>query len=213
MTAIKICGITRREDAELAAALGASYVGFVLWIDSPRAASLETVRAIVPALPKTVTPVGVFVDPTVDEIQAAVAVGIQMAQVHSDAPSFLRVTIPVVRAVHLAIDRIDGVEPDIADELVLLDAHDPVKRGGTGKTVDWRRAALVARSRRIILAGGLTPDNVRQAIDEVRPFAVDVASGVESSPGIKNHDLVRAFIEAAHSSGTKGTYGISGNSK
>ena len=213
MTAINICGITRREDAELAAALGASYVGFVLWIDSPRAASLETVRAIVPALPKTVTPVGVFVDPTVDEIQAAVAVGIQMAQVHSDAPSFLRVTIPVVRAVHLAIDRIDGVEPDIADELVLLDAHDPVKRGGTGKTVDWRRAALVARSRRIILAGGLTPDNVRQAIDEVRPFAVDVASGVESSPGIKNHDLVRAFIEAAHSSGTKGTYGISGNSK
>ena len=201
MTAIKICGITRREDAELAAALGASYVGFVLWKDSPRAASLETVKAIIPALPKTVTPVGVFVDPTVDEIKAAADAGIQMAQVHSEAPSFLRVTIPVVRAVHLAIDRIDGVEPDIADELVLLDAHDPVKRGGTGKTVDWRRAALVARSRRVILAGGLTPDNVRQAIDEVRPFAVDVASGVESEPGIKNHDLLRAFIAAAHSAG------------
>ena len=201
MTAIKICGITRREDAELAAALGASYVGFVLWKDSPRAASLETVKAIIPALPKTVTPVGVFVDPTVDEIKAAADAGIQMAQVHSEAPSFLRVTIPVVRAVHLAIDRIDGVEPDFADELVLLDAHDPVKRGGTGKTVDWRRAALVARSRRVILAGGLTPDNVRQAIDEVRPFAVDVASGVESEPGIKNHDLLRAFIAAAHSAG------------
>jgi phosphoribosylanthranilate isomerase len=84
---------------------------------------------------------------------------------------------------------------------VLLDAHDPVKRGGTGTTVDWRRAAIIARSRRIILAGGLTPDNVRQAIDEVRPFAVDVASGVESSPGVKNHDLVRAFIEAARSAG------------
>jgi len=150
-----------------------------------------------------VTPVGVFVDPTVDEIKAAADAGIQMAQVHSEAPSFLRVTIPVVRAVHLAIDRIDGVEPDIADELVLLDAHDPVKHGGTGKTVDWRRAALIARSRRVILAGGLTPDNVRQAIEQVRPFAVDVASGVESSPGVKNHDLLRAFIEAAL--GTVGT--------
>jgi phosphoribosylanthranilate isomerase len=103
----------------------------------------------------------------------------------------------VVRAVHLATDRIDGVEPDIADELVVLDAHDPVRRGGTGKTVDWRRAALVARSRRIILAGGLTPDNVRQAIDEVRPYAVDVASGVEAEPGIKDHGLLRAFVAAA----------------
>ena len=170
-------------------------------------------RVITPALPKTVTPVGVFVDPTADEVKAATDAGIQMAQIHSDVPSFLRgVTIPVVRAVHLAIDRIDGVEPDIADELVLLDAHDPVKRGGTGQTVDWRRAAMIARSRRIFLAGGLTPDNVRQALDEVRPFAVDVSSGVELSPGVKNHDLVRAFIEAAHS-GTKGTHGTSGTSK
>jgi phosphoribosylanthranilate isomerase len=86
---------------------------------------------------------------------------------------------------------------------VLLDAHDPVKHGGTGQTVDWRRAALIARSRRIFLAGGLTPANVRQAIDQVRPFAVDVASGVESSPGIKSHDLLRAFIEATL--GTPGT--------
>jgi phosphoribosylanthranilate isomerase len=198
MTAIKICGITRREDAELAASLGASYVGFVLWKDSPRAASLDAVRAIAPSLPKTVTPVGVFVDPSADEVKAAADAGIQMAQIHSEAPSFLRgITIPIVRAVHLAIDRIDGVEPDIADELVLLDAHDPVKRGGTGKTVDWSRAALIARSRRVFLAGGLTPSNVGQAIAQVRPFAVDVASGVESQPGIKDHGLLRAFMAAA----------------
>jgi phosphoribosylanthranilate isomerase len=204
MTAIKICGITRREDAELAASLGASYVGFVLWKGSPRAATLDAVAQIAPALPKTVTPVGVFVDPTADEVMAAAAAGIQMAQIHSEAPSFLRgVTIPVVRAVHLAIDRVDGVEPDIPDDLVLLDAHDPVNRGGTGRTIDWRRAALIARSRRVILAGGLTPANVRHAIDQVRPFAVDVASGVESSPGIKNHDLLRAFFEATV--GTPGT--------
>ena len=198
MTAIKICGITRREDAELAALLGASFVGFVLWKNSPRAATLDTVREIAPALPKTVTPVGVFVDPTADEVMAAAEAGIQMAQIHSDAPSFLRgVTIPIVRAVHLAIDRIDGVEPDIADDLVLLDAHDPVKHGGTGKIVDWHRAALIAKSRRVILAGGLTPSNVRQAINEVRPYAVDVASGVESQPGIKDHGLLRAFMAAA----------------
>jgi phosphoribosylanthranilate isomerase len=198
MTAIKICGITRREDAELAASLGASFVGFVLWKDSPRAATLDTVREIAPALPKTVTPVGVFVDPTAEEVMVAAAAGIQMAQIHSDAPSFLRgVTIPIVRAVHLAIDRIDGVEPDIADDLVLLDAHDPVKHGGTGMIVDWRRAALIAKSRRVILAGGLTPSNVRQAINEVRPYAVDVASGVESAPGIKDHGLLRAFMAAA----------------
>jgi len=198
MTAIKICGITRREDAELAASLGASFVGFVLWKDSPRAATLATVRQITPSLPKTVTPVGVFVDPTADEVMAAADAGIRMAQIHSEAPSFLRgVTIPVVRAVHLAIDRIDGVEPDIADDLVLLDAHDPVKHGGTGKTVDWRRAALIAKSRRVILASGLTPSNVRQAISEVRPYAVDVASGVESQPGIKDHGLLRAFMAAA----------------
>ena len=198
MTAIKICGLTRREDAELAASLGASFVGFVLWKNSPRAATLDTVREIAPALPKTVTPVGVFVDPTADEVMAAADAGIRMAQIHSDAPSFLRgVTIPIVRAVHLAIDRIDGVEPDIADDLVLLDAHDPVKRGGTGKIVDWRRAALIAKSRRVILAGGLTPSNVRQAINEVRPYAVDVASGVESQPGIKDHGLLRAFMAAA----------------
>jgi phosphoribosylanthranilate isomerase len=198
MTAIKICGITRQADAELAASLGASLVGFVLWKNSPRAATLETVRQIAPALPKTVTPVGVFVDPTADDVMAAADAGIQMAQIHSEAPSFLRgVTIPIVRVVHLAIDRIDGVEPDIADDLVLLDAHDPLKHGGTGKTVDWRRAALIAKSRRVILAGGLTPSNVRQAISEVRPYAVDVASGIESQPGIKDHDKLRAFIAAA----------------
>jgi phosphoribosylanthranilate isomerase len=197
MTAIKICGITRLEDAQAAAALGASYVGFVLWPASPRAASLEAVRQIVPALPESVTPVGVFVDPTADDVNAAMDAGIRMAQIHSEAPAVLRgVTIPVVRAVHLAVDRDDGVEPDIADELVLLDAYDPVKRGGTGKPVDWRRAARIARARRVILAGGLTPDNVRDAIAQVKPYAVDVASGVESQPGIKDHDRLKAFFAA-----------------
>ena len=198
MTAVKICGITLREDADAAVRFGASYVGFVLWSKSPRAASLDLVRQIVPSLPEDVTPVGVFVDPTAQEINDAADAGIRIAQVHSDSPVDLSgVRIPVIRAVHLPADRKAGIEPDIADELILLDAHDPVRHGGTGKTVDWQRAHLVAKQRRVILAGGLTPFNVRKAIEEVRPFAVDVASGVESSPGIKDHGLLRAFITAA----------------
>jgi phosphoribosylanthranilate isomerase len=198
VTAVKICGITRLEDAAAAVNFGATMIGFVLWPNSPRAATLDTIRTIVPSLPNTVTPVGVFVDPTADDVRAAADAGIRMAQIHSDQPTFLRgVTIPILRAVHLAIERVDGVEPDIADDLVLLDAHHPVTHGGTGKTVDWHRAALIARSRRIILAGGLTPANVRQAIEEVRPYGVDTASGVESSPGVKDHELMRVFMEAA----------------
>ena len=191
MTAIKICGITRREDAELAAALGAWAVGFVLWPGSPRATTVDRVREIVKTLPRSVEPVGVFVDPSSDEVQAAADAGIRIAQIHGQVPE---VDVRVIRAVHL---KGDGIEPDVEDETVLLDAHDPVKHGGTGKTVDWKRAAAVARARRVILAGGLTPSNVRQAIDAVKPFAVDVASGVESAPGIKDHDQLRAFIERA----------------
>jgi phosphoribosylanthranilate isomerase len=198
MTEVKICGITRPEDAEAAVRFGASYVGFVLWPKSPRAASLDIVRQIVPSLPDTVTPVGVFVDPTARQINDAAAAGIRIAQVHGDSTADLSsVTIPVIRAVHLASDQKSGIDPDVADELILLDAHDPVKHGGTGKTVDWKRAQAVAQQRRVILAGGLTPFNVRSAIEQVRPFAVDVASGVESSPGIKDHGLLRAFIAAA----------------
>ncbi len=197
MTAVKICGITRPEDAEAAARFGASYIGFVLWPNSPRAASLDIVRTIVASLPESVTPVGVFVDPTAQQINDAAAAGIRLAQVHGDSPAELSaVAIPVLRAVHLSAQN-GGIDPDIPDELILLDTHDPVKHGGTGKTVDWKRAHVVARTRRVILAGGLTAFNVRSAIEQVRPFAVDVASGVESSPGIKDHGLLRAFITAA----------------
>jgi phosphoribosylanthranilate isomerase len=197
MTAVKICGITRLEDAQAAAALGASYIGFVLWPHSPRAATLDTIRAVAPQLPAQVTPVGVFVNPTADEINAAADAGIRLAQVHAAAgASFGQARIPVIRAVHLALDD-DAVEPNVPDELILLDAHDPVRHGGTGTTVDWVRASRVAKARRVILAGGLTPENVADAIHQVRPFAVDVASGVEASPGVKDHEKLRAFIGAA----------------
>ncbi len=195
MTAVKICGVTRPEDAAAAAAFGADFVGFVLWPNSPRAMTVDRIRPIVAALPASAIPVGVFVDPTADEVIAAADAGIKIAQIHSDAPAFLRgVTIPVVRVVHLSED---WIAPDVPDELIHLDAHDPVARGGTGRTIDWERAAVIARKRRVILAGGLTPANVGAAVARVRPYAVDVSSGVESSPGIKDHALIQAFVSAA----------------
>lgn len=205
MTAVKICGITRQEDAACAVELGASFLGFVLWPDSPRCVPLDRASDIVRTLPASVTPVGVFVNPTADAINAAAEAGLMVAQIHGDSNGWqggLSRGVDVIRAVHLANGRPGAIEPDVPDHRVLLDAHDPVRHGGTGTTIDWSRARLIAQTRQVILAGGLTPGNVRQAITEVRPFAVDVSSGVESRPGVKDHALVRAFIAATKGTGT-----------
>ena len=200
MTEVKICGLTRLEDAQLAAELGASFVGFVLWPQSPRAVSLDQVSAIVAKLPKAVTPVGVFVNPSRDEVNQAATAGIKVAQIHGDAtPGGLR-GIEVIRAVHLAVGARDEIEPYVDDRRILLDTHDPVRHGGTGRTIDWSRAKLVAAKRQVFLAGGLTPDNVGKAIAQVQPYAVDVSSGVESTPGIKDHGLLKRFMAAAKES-------------
>lgn len=205
MTVVKICGLTRREDADQAAALGASFLGFVMWRHSPRYIPLDRVRNIVRTLPASVTPVGVFVNPTADEVNAATDAGISVAQIHGESNSWHGGLLPgveVIRAVHLAKGRPDTIEPDVPDHRVLLDAHDPVRQGGTGTLVDWSRARVLAQHRQVILAGGLTPQNVSHAIAQVRPYAVDVASGVESRPGVKDHELMRAFIAAAKGTGT-----------
>jgi phosphoribosylanthranilate isomerase len=197
MTEVKICGITRVEDAQAAADLGASFVGFVLWPGSPRAVTIDQVERMIARLATTATPVGVFVNPSRDEINQAAAAGIRVAQVHGHAaPGGLR-GVEVIRAVHLAAGARDEIEPYVEDRTILLDAHDPVWHGGTGRTIDWSRAKIVAAKRQVFLAGGLTPDNVRRAIAEVRPYAVDVSSGVESKPGVKDHGLLRRFIDAA----------------
>ena len=198
MTAVKICGITQLEDARVAAQAGASFVGFVLWPGSPRHVSLERLRAIIAELPKPVLPVGVFVDPSGNEIDAATEAGIQMAQIHGNATAWMgavKSDVMIVRAVHLG-ERDGEIEPRWPVGKILLDANDPVKHGGTGRTIDWSRAQLIARERQVFLAGGLTPFNVAQAVREVKPFAVDVSSGVEKSPGIKDHGKVRAFVNA-----------------
>lgn len=198
MTAIKICGITREADAGLAVSLGANALGFVMWPGSPRHVPLARVRMIVAGLPPFVTPVGVFVDPTAGELADAADAGIRLAQVHGVLAASS--PLPVLRAVHLG-DNEDGLDIEVRPMVsVLLDANDPVRYGGTGKTVDWTRAAAVAARRRIVLAGGLTPLNVRDAIRTVKPYAVDVASGVEASPGIKDPAKLRAFVEAVKES-------------
>lgn len=204
MTAIKICGITRPEDAEAAVEYGADALGFVLWPSSPRHTTLSAVREIVRGLPPFITPVGVFVDPSVDDIHQAADAGLRLAQVHGAVPVWTaaHAHLPVLRAVHLSASASAAIEPDVDDGTVLLDAHDPVRHGGTGRTVDWTRARAVAAIRRVVLAGGLTPANVGDAIQTVRPYAVDVASGVERQPGIKDPVKLRAFINAVRSTGT-----------
>ncbi len=193
---VKVCGLTRIEDALSAAALGADALGFVLWPRSPRAVAVSRLREIVAALPPFVTPVGVFVDPEPDDVLEAWTAGMHVAQIHGRAPD-LPDGPPVLRAVHLAEEG-DGIVPDMAGTgAVLLDAYDPVTRGGTGRTVDWTRAATVARTRPVVLAGGLTPDNVAEAIRVVRPYAVDVSAGVECRPGIKDEAKLAAFLAAA----------------
>ncbi|MEO8257356.1 MAG: phosphoribosylanthranilate isomerase [Acidobacteriota bacterium] len=192
---IKICGITRLEDARFAVACGATALGFVFWPDSPRAIDPARARAIAASLPPFVTPVGVFVNQPADEVtRVAADVGLGVVQLHGDESLEFAASLnrPVLKAMTL-----DGaIESWPGETMILLDAHDPVRRGGTGRTIDWTRAAAMAARRPIVLAGGLNPDNVAEAIDRVRPFGIDVSSGVESAPGIKDHGRLTRLFES-----------------
>jgi phosphoribosylanthranilate isomerase len=192
---VKICGITRLEDAAAAVALGAGAIGFVFWPQSPRYIDPERAREIANALPPGVLRVGVFVNQAAAHVNdIASRVGLSAAQLHGDEePDYAsRVSPQVIKA--LTLETSAAVWPE--QTMILLDAHDPIRRGGTGRTIDWTAAADFARERRTLLAGGLTPENVGEAIARVRPFGIDVSSGVESSPGIKDHQRLRALFEA-----------------
>jgi len=195
---IKICGITRTEDAALAVELGAAALGFVFWPGSPRYMEAERARAIVDVLPPFVTPVGVFVNQAPDAVNAiADRAGLGAVQLHGDETidDAGRITRPVVKAVTAAdADRAGTEWPRRV--MLLIDAQDAARRGGTGKTTSWSVAAQLAARRRTLLAGGLRPENVAEAIERVRPFGIDVSSGVESAPGIKDHDRLRALFRA-----------------
>jgi len=198
---IKICGITRLSDALHAVEHGADALGFVFWPGSPRQIAPERAAAIVAALPSGVTAVGVFVNESVDGIRGVVAqTGITAVQLHGDEPAQYGAALgwPVLRAI--GVDQAEAAcAAWPADTTFLLDAADPVRRGGTGTRIDWARAASLARRRRIVLAGGLDAANVAEAIAAVGPFGVDVSSGVEDAPGVKNADKVARFLASARS--------------
>lgn len=192
---IKVCGITRVDDAKAAADLGVHALGFVFWPDSPRAVTPAQAEAIIGALPPFVTRVGVFVDPAAAWVAACRDAGIQVAQIVGEVPA-LPAGMALLRAVTLAADG-TGITPEVPGHgPVLVDAHDPVRRGGTGQTTDWRAVARIARLRPVILAGGLRSDNVGDAITIAQPAGVDVSSGVEQAPGIKDHAKLAAFVAA-----------------
>ena len=194
---VKICGITRPEDAAVAVAYGASAIGFIFWAQSRRYVDPEQARVIVRTLPPFVTPVGVFVNEPADAVNAVAArVGLGAVQLHGDeTPALLAALVsPVVKAVGC-------IDADTATHWpsrvrLLVDADDRVHRGGTGIRADWAAAAVLARQRPIVLAGGITPENVGDAVMTVQPFGIDVSSGVEDAPGIKNPDKLRALFEA-----------------
>jgi len=203
MIPVKICGITRPEDAALAVELGANAIGLVFWPASPRVVDHARAREIVSTLPPNVDAIGVFVNQTDEAVDIAHNIGLTVVQLHGDEhPESYRSLasspdgVSVIKAVPVrdesAIRHVLEV-PEGAK--VLLDAHDAVRRGGTGRTIDWTVAASIARERPVILSGGLNAGNVLEAIEAVRPAAIDVSSGVESGPGRKDPAKLRAFFE------------------
>lgn len=205
MTKVKICGVTNADDALAAVEAGAEMLGFNFYRRSPRYVAPAEARRIVERLPEGVLSVGVFVNEGGPEevCRLAEEAGVTAAQLHgAESPEFcagLRGLL-TIKALRVGEEFSAGGAARFNTDAVLLDAYVPGEWGGTGRTFDWGLArqtrALVPR---LILAGGLTPENVARAVREVEPFAVDACSGVELSPGRKNAALVRRFIEAVRS--------------
>ncbi len=201
LTRIKVCGITRLEDARLAVRLGADALGFNFYPPSPRSIAAGAARSIIEQLPPLVAPVGVFADETDAGKVSAIAreAGVHTIQLHGPRfPEFGSVLegFSIIRAVAVSQDFNPEMLAGLRADAFLLDAFHPKLKGGTGMTIDWTLARTAREYGTIILAGGLNPENVGQAISTVRPFAVDVASGVESAPGEKDPARLRAFFEA-----------------
>ena len=209
MTWAKICGTTNLEDASTAVEAGADALGFVFYEKSPRRVEFEAAREIVGKLPPNIEKVGVFVDEPVAKILSTVAkVGLTAAQVHGVAsrkPEFIQALKAYGLKVFLVLSAAEidgGVDWDEVDRpgisAVFLDSGTPQAPGGTGKVFDWKAAAAGIRpdKLRIVVAGGLNSSNVADAIRILKPWGVDVASGVEARPGRKDPEKVRAFIDA-----------------
>jgi len=204
---IKFCGIARLEDAEHAAELGAWAIGMIFWPQSPRRCPMDEAAAIAAALKRRTELAGVFVDAHLDEVAAtADALELTLIQLHGDeGPAYCaevarRTGAKVIKAARVR-DRADvRALHAFPTDFHLLDAYAPGRPGGTGETFEWELASEHPRDRPLILSGGLVPGNVRDAIAAVRPFAVDVASGVECEPGVKDHARMDAFAQAVRGS-------------
>jgi phosphoribosylanthranilate isomerase len=200
---IKICGITNLADARVAAEAGADAVGFIFCEDSPRRVSVETAEMISAQLPPHLMRVGVFVNPPADLVAGAIQrCGLTLAQFHGqETPEFcLQFGVMTMKAFRVkdaaALEEIAEYQVDA----VLLDSYVNGQAGGTGAKFNWNLAVEARKfGKPIFLAGGLTPENVAEAVRMTQPFGVDVSSGVEQSPGKKDADKVRRFIAAARS--------------
>jgi phosphoribosylanthranilate isomerase len=200
-TRVKICGLTSAEDALLAARLGAAALGFNFYPKSPRAIAPAAAAKIIRALPPLVTPVGIFAEEPAAATILGIArdAGLRALQIHGPRwPDLdtLREHYPVIAGLRVGPDFKLATLQGLQADAFLLDGFDPGLLGGTGKSFDWRVARDAARYGPIILAGGLTPENVASAIRAARPYAVDVASGVEASPGVKDAAKLRQFFAA-----------------
>jgi len=204
MTQVKICGVTRLDDAEHAVGLGAWAVGLNHHRASPRFCEPDAAAEIAAAMKRRCEVVGVFVNPTLDELaDSAEGAELTMLQLHGDeGPAFCaeaarRTGCRVIRAVRVRSSADVRAAEAFRTDFHLFDAHHEKARGGTGESFDWELVAGAHSTIPFILAGGLTPDNVGEAIAVTQPYAVDVASGVESAPGVKDPELVAAFLDAA----------------
>jgi len=197
-TKIKICGITNIEDALFAVEAGADALGFVFYEKSPRYISPEAVKQIVSELPPFVTTVGLFVNATIETIEQTMRLtGVSVIQLHGDETpaDCIFAGHPVIKAVRIKdAGSLIGIEKYRVSAL-LLDAWNDQQYGGTGESFDWQLARKLTGKQPLILAGGLNPDNVAEAIRVVDPYAVDVSSGVEESPGRKDHGKIHKFIQ------------------
>jgi len=204
MVRVKVCGITNLEDALVAASAGADALGFNFWPESPRYLAPARAADIIAHLPPFVMPVGVFVNEPPGRLLRTVArARLRGVQLHGDEPpeaasAFAQDGVAVLKAFRVGRGfRPAQLRDYPAASAFLLDAQVKGKRGGTGKSFDWRLARQAGRYGRVLLAGGLTPENVADAVRQAQPFGVDVCTSVEHKPGVKDHARLREFIARA----------------
>ena len=202
---IKICGITNMEDATFVAKCGADAIGFIFYPKSPRYSEPERVKKIIEKIPKEIAKVGVFVNHDAAEVKETIDFcGLDLVQLHGDESPAYCGQFPQSQVIKTLAPRTEDDLGNVREypvKAILVDAHDPVRYGGTGEQSDWILAAKVKETHPLILAGGLTLDNIQEAVETVSPHAVDINSGTERSPGKKDHQKVKEIIDLVHQLG------------